>query len=323
MVAGAVAALGLMVTRGGSQERVKPVAFANGILSTSTSGDGEAILTARALAPGHSASGQVRIHNDSSSDGHVDLSQRLRSETPGVGGGRLFDDLRLTIQQTDGRADGLVYSGPMAALGPTALKRFGGDESRNYSFVVAMPDNGNPGGPTSGDNAHQNASVSVDYIWSANSLDPADSVDSVGGHRCRYGVLGTVGANVLSPHQTGVRVLGQAGDDRISGSRAADCIYGGPGDDVLRGRAGKDLMRGGYGNDVLRGGTGNDRLRGRQGNDVVIGGPGRDRLRGTAGNDLIKAADGVPDRIRCGIGHDTAIADPLDLVSGCERVIVR
>jgi Ca2+-binding RTX toxin-like protein len=317
MVATAVAALGLMVAHGGSQQTVKPVAFANGILSTSTSGDGEAILTATGLGPGHSARGHVKIRNDSSSDGQVDLTQRLRSEAKGIGGGRLFDDLRLTIQQTDGPQDGLVYSGPMAAMGPTALKRFAGDESRAYSFVVAMPDNGKPVGPTSGDNAHQNGSVSVDYTWSANSLD------SVGSRRCRHGVLGTSGDDVLSAHDRGVRVLGRAGNDRIRGSRGADCIYGGLGDDLLRGGTGNDLMRGGFGNDVLRGGRGNDLLRGRQGNDVVIGGAGRDRLRGTAGNDLIESADGAPDRVRCGIGHDTAIVDPLDRVIGCERVIVR
>jgi Ca2+-binding RTX toxin-like protein len=162
--------------------------------------------------------------------------------------------------------------------------------------------------------------VSVDYIWTANSLDSVGSVES---RSCRHGVLGTADADLLPADYRGVRVVGRAGDDRISGSRGADCIYGGAGDDLLRGGAGNDLMRGGYDDDVLRGGPGNDRLRGRQGNDVVIGGAGRDRLRGTAGDDLIKAADGAPDRIRCGIGHDTAIVDPLDWVSGCERVIVR
>jgi Ca2+-binding RTX toxin-like protein len=317
MVAVAAGALALAVGRSGSQQRVHPVAYANGILSTSTSGDGDAILSGSGFAPGHTATGNVTVHNDSSSDGGVSVTQRLRSESPGVGGGRLYDDVRLTIRQTGGSKDGLVYSGPISAMGPTALARFSGDERRTYSFAATMPDNGGPPSPTTGDNSLQDSSLSVDFVWTASSLSPSRV------RRCPYGVLGTGSTDLLAAGRHGQRILGRAGNDRIHGGRAADCIYGGGGDDQLYGKGGADQIRGGFGNDVIRGGPGNDRLRGRQGDDVLIGGAGRDRLRGTSGDDLVNSVDGAPDRIRCGIGNDTAIADPVDRLTDCERVIYR
>src|SRR3954447_22328215 len=145
-------ALGAAFGRGGAHPRLDLVAFANGIATTSGSGEGEAILSAPDLAPGHSARGQVTVRNDSSRAGRVTLSQRLRSESVGVGGGRLFDDLRLTIRQSGGKPDGLVYAGPLSAIGPTALRRFRAGESRTYAFEVAMPDTGTPVDRVSGDN---------------------------------------------------------------------------------------------------------------------------------------------------------------------------
>jgi Ca2+-binding RTX toxin-like protein len=317
MVAIAGSALLFSIARGGPPAGAKPVAYASGILTTSTSGDGEAILSATPITPGHTAHGQVTVKNDSSSDGAVSISQRLRSESPGDGGGRLYDDLVLTIRQSDGNKDGLVYDGPISAMGPTSLSRFSGEENRTYSFTATMPDHGDPGAPLLGDNSLQDSATSVDFVWSANSLGHS------GARRCRHGVLGTGGPDVLAAGRYGQRILGRAGNDRIRGGAARDCIYGGSGDDKLLGRAAADLLRGGFGNDVLRGGPGDDRLRGRQGDDVVIGGSGRDRLRGTSGNDLIESADGAPDRVRCGVGVDTAMADPIDRLTGCERVLYR
>lgn len=317
LIAIAAGALLFSVARGGPPPGAKPVAYANGILTTSTSGDGEAILSASAMAPGHTAHGQVTVKNDSQSDGAVFISQRLRSESPGDGGGRLYDDLVLTIRQTGGSKDGLVYDGPISAMGTTSLSRFSGEEGRTYSFNVKMPDDGDPGAPLAGDNSLQDSATSVDFVWTANSLARS------GSRRCRHGVLGTSDPDVLAAGGKGRRILGRGGDDRIHGTKSADCIFGGSGDDRLRGGAGADIVRGGFGADVLRGGTGDDRLRGRQGDDVVIGGRGRDRLRGTGGDDLIEAADGAPDRVRCGIGTDTVVADTSDRLTGCERIVFR
>lgn len=314
-VAGAALAFAVAVPARGGHQPARPTALASsGILTATLAGGGEAILHAENLAPGHSARGHVTIRYESSGEGRVELSQRLRSESPGLGGGRLFEHLVLTVKETSRRAGRLAYSGPMAAMGPAPLGRFRADESRTYSFVVTMPDHGAPAGPLAGDNAAQGGQVTVDFLWSAGSL-------SGQGRRCPHGVLGGPGRDAISARYRRVRVLARGGDDRVAGSDAADCIFGGRGDDRLRGRPGGDLIRGGYGEDLLRGGTGRDRLAGRQGDDRVLGGPGSDGLRGGAGNDVIYAADGEPDRIHCGIGFDTAIVDPLDRLSDCERVI--
>jgi len=81
------------------------------------------------------------------------------------------------------------------------------------------------------------------------------------------------------------------------------------------------VISGGSGNDRLRGGTGDDRIIGQAGNDSMKGNSGRDSLSGNSGNDRIDARDRQSDRIRCGAGRDTVVADRIDRVgSDCERV---
>jgi hypothetical protein len=75
---------------------------------------------------------------------------------------------------------------------------------------------------------------------------------------------------------------------------------------------GKATLRGTAGPNTLAGGTGGDDLDALAGNDSLIGGDGDDTLR---------AVDGFADRLKCGPGADTAIADQLDEVSdSCETV---
>jgi dipeptidyl aminopeptidase/acylaminoacyl peptidase len=71
----------------------------------------------------------------------------------------------------------------------------------------------------------------------------------------------------------------------------------------------------------LRGGSGNDVVCGLGGADTITGGRGRDRLFGEEGNDTIVSRDRAFDIVGCGSGHDTAVADRIDLVGvDCERV---
>ena len=117
---------------------------------------------------------------------------------------------------------------------------------------------------------------------------------------------------------------------RLTGTRSSNHLDGGPGGERLLGLAGADRLRGfdgddcldgGNGNDNLQGGKGNDRLNGGPGNDSLDGGPGKDTVNGGPGKDTIGAVDGEQDTIACGNGRDTARADRIDKVSGCERVI--
>ena len=40
---------------------------------------------------------------------------------------------------------------------------------------------------------------------------------------------------------------------------------------------------------------------------------------GGDGDDTLDAADGAPDRLACGAGVDTILADPIDSLSLCEQ----
>ncbi len=118
----------------------------------------------------------------------------------------------------------------------------------------------------------------------------------------------------------------------LAGTNKADKLDGKDGDDEIRSLGGADgLIIGGAGNDVIYGGPGDDAtLSGEEGNDVVYGGdgddgledsPGEDVFYGGDGDDDITAwADGQRDKIYCGKGKDSYVADKHDYVSGdCEK----
>jgi Ca2+-binding RTX toxin-like protein len=79
-------------------------------------------------------------------------------------------------------------------------------------------------------------------------------------------------------------------------------------------------LRGMAGVDTLIGGVADDALYGGGGNDAITGGAGSDVLGGGDDNDTIQARDGVADRIDCGAGTDSVVADAVDVVANCETV---
>ncbi len=118
------------------------------------------------------------------------------------------------------------------------------------------------------------------------------------------------------------RLHGQSGGDRLSGSRGRDRINGGSSNDVISGGSSNDRVAGDQGNDRINGNSANDVLRGNSGNDRIKGSTGKDRISGGGGKDRIDARDGRGgDRIACGIGRDSVVADRRDRVGrDCERV---
>jgi uncharacterized delta-60 repeat protein len=145
---------------------------------------------------------------------------------------------------------------------------------------------------------------------------------------------GTSGNNVMNGAAGNDVFRGLGGNDTLRGNGGNDSLFGGVGNDRLLGGAQNDMLNGGPGNDVMIGGPGNDRLFGVVGRDQLSGGPGNDQLtcgrgdrRGTvvadggAGIDVIRCRNGRVDIVRCGAGRDTAIVDPKDTVTGCERVL--
>jgi Ca2+-binding RTX toxin-like protein len=100
----------------------------------------------------------------------------------------------------------------------------------------------------------------------------------------------------------------------LAGAGSAATIVGTSGADVLKGSKKGDELHGLVGDDRLYGYRGSDRLMGGRGADVLVGGGARDYLDGGAGNDRIFSRDGMIDRVVCGPGRDTVVADRQDHV---------
>ncbi len=114
--------------------------------------------------------------------------------------------------------------------------------------------------------------------------------------------LSRISTKVAKTAPAGKKLTGTAKADRLTGGAANDTIHGGGG------------------KDRISGGAGADRLYGDAGNDTVTGGTGADSIYGGTGNDSVQARDGTRDRIDCGAGKDTVVADKTDVVKGCETV---
>jgi Ca2+-binding RTX toxin-like protein len=157
------------------------------------------------------------------------------------------------------------------------------------------------------------ATVSLDGV--ANDGRPGEGDNVVGIERIRVSVVGDY--------------VGSDGADEIKVINP-----GNEGPSSLTGLGGNDILVAEDFDDAVDGGAGNDTVRGGRGNDTVTGGSGRDTIYGDAtsshcswysckipfGNDVIQARDGEVDNIDCGIGTDTAVVDPIDVVANCETV---
>lgn len=95
---------------------------------------------------------------------------------------------------------------------------------------------------------------------------------------------------------------------------------------LIAGGPGNDDVTGGWVGDRVFGEGGNDKVGGRDGPDVMVGGPGDDEIRSgrlayDEQNRPTTEDDDAIDRIWCGPGFDTVVADPNDVVAkDCEVV---
>ncbi|HWM09103.1 MAG TPA: MopE-related protein [Solirubrobacteraceae bacterium] len=166
-------------------------------------------------------------------------------------------------------------------------------------------------------------------------------------------LFGEAGADDLSGGDRDDVLDGGSGDDeQVAGQQGNDLIRGGSGrDDNLAGGVGTDTLsyddgrvqgvlvslatrlnsdldefssiesvQGGAGADDLTGSSGANTISGLGGNDVLVGGIGFDTLSAGAGADTVDAIDGGQDSIDCGADGDTARADLIDALAGCETV---
>ena len=141
--------------------------------------------------------------------------------------------------------------------------------------------------------------------------------------------IGTLGDDIVPGAGKPQRVYGLTGTDWLLGSdtRAA-CLFGGQGDDVLTlgkgggvalGEDGADWLTGSTKDDALSGGEGPDTLNGGLGGDILRGGRAIDGFDAGDGDDYLDSADGRPELVVCGAGEDTAVADGVDVLMGCEK----
>ncbi|MGZ6645517.1 MAG: CHRD domain-containing protein [Solirubrobacteraceae bacterium] len=108
--------------------------------------------------------------------------------------------------------------------------------------------------------------------------------------------------------------LAPAGIDRVSTGTARVTQI-----EDVEGSLTGDTVTGDDGPNALRGGPGDDTLAGGGGADIIDGGTGADTISGDAGDDVILARDGEVDRIACGDGVDSVVADAQDVVAAdCE-----
>ena len=145
--------------------------FTAGTLTSSNSKDNVAILTAAHMVPGDTTEGTVTIKNTGDSTGHFTLASSTPTDTPGPNGGKLSTVLHLKVVMDPGGAATTVYDGGLNAMtAPVNLGDWGGGTSHTFTFTVNFPEGGTPPSATTGDNAYQGSSTSVDYTWSATSV---------------------------------------------------------------------------------------------------------------------------------------------------------
>jgi Putative metal-binding motif/RTX calcium-binding nonapeptide repeat (4 copies) len=151
-------------------------------------------------------------------------------------------------------------------------------------------------------------------------------------------IFGSAGADVIRGGPGGDLLSGFGGADDLTGGTGFDRVsYSGAtpvrvsiddvADDGSAGGAEGDNVHtdvedltGSQGNDTLIGSAAGNIIDGRSGNDTIEGGGGTDELILDEGDDTARARDGEDDRVRCGDGTDTVIADDIDEPGDCEDV---
>lgn len=130
----------------------------SGSMSQTNSADDAAIMSASDLVPGQSVEGTATIRNEGNASGTFTMRVTDLADTPGPGGGRLSDALRVTVVQRG--KDQPVYEGPMRGL-EAGLGTWTPDEERTYDVTVSLPDH------ESGDDAYQLSKVTATFEWKA------------------------------------------------------------------------------------------------------------------------------------------------------------
>lgn len=135
----AAAALVLTVSAAGAPAPPRAHALvASGALAVTNSHAGAAVLGATGLRPGATTSGTVQIGNGGEQPGRFTLAGAV-ADTPGAGGGRLSERLRLVVQDVTSPVRRVtVYTGTPAGLDSVALGTLAAGERRDYRLTATF-----------------------------------------------------------------------------------------------------------------------------------------------------------------------------------------
>ena len=141
--------------------------FTAGILTNTNNHSGSAILTASLMKPGDSQTGTVTISNTGNISGDFSVYAQKISSAHGTNGGDLYATLQLKIED----CTTVIYNGALnafnASTSPLALGTYAPADAHTYKLTVSFPNNGTPGGNTTGDNAYQGSATTVEFNWTA------------------------------------------------------------------------------------------------------------------------------------------------------------
>lgn len=137
--------------------------FTAGVFTHTNSNNAAAILTASLMKPGDAKTGTVTIKNTGDLGGDFTVTMTKTADTAGANGGSLYNVLKLKID--DGATT--VYNGNLKDFSSNALGTYAPNDTHTYTFTVTFPDGGTPGSNTTGDNAYQGSSTTVQFTWTA------------------------------------------------------------------------------------------------------------------------------------------------------------
>jgi hypothetical protein len=151
-------------------ERPQPLAVAAAATGplVANDHDGAAILTAPAMAPGATATGDVTISNGGDAAGLFSLAAAAPADTGGPAGG-LSAILDLGVSDVTGATPVPLYAGKLAAFRGLGLGTLDAGAARRYRFEVTYP-----GGRSAAmDDPYQRASASLGLTWTATAVASA------------------------------------------------------------------------------------------------------------------------------------------------------
>jgi hypothetical protein len=157
-VVAALLALAVLAVPCAGSEPPRLRATAAGELELTSSRDSQAILSADGMRPGQSVSGTLTLANPASQTQRLSLATSRVADLPGRGGGVLSQRLRLRVEHGD--TGGLVYAGTIAELTKLDLGDVSAGASRDYRFIVTLPE----GGPAV-DDPFADARTDVTWRW--------------------------------------------------------------------------------------------------------------------------------------------------------------